>query len=113
MTERPDDSGGPRLDLRALDIADNRTRADAVMRAVLEQITARRSQPEWLAWMPRAQRSLAAAAAILLLLAGAVVLAEGRGNPGADVADLMATWASSGHVPTNGELLAAYQGYRQ
>lgn len=113
MTERRVDRDRARLDLRALDVGDSRARADAVIQTVLGQITARASQPGWMAWMPRAQRGLAAAAAILLFLAGAVVLAEGRADPGADVTALIATWALSSHVPTNGELLTAYQGYRR
>ena len=113
MTETPGKRGQPRLDLRALDLGENHSRADAVMRAVLERITTRASQPEWQEWMARTQRGLAAAAAGLLLLAGALVFAERRRDTGVELTELIETWVISSHVPTNGELLSAYQGYRQ
>lgn len=113
MTETRGERGGPRLDLRALDLDENRPRADAIMRAVLEQIAPGIDQPEWWAWMARAQRGLAAAAAVLLLLAGALVFAERRSETGVDPTELIETWAASSHVPTNAELLSAYLGYRQ
>ncbi|HSA56286.1 MAG TPA: hypothetical protein VLE53_11325 [Gemmatimonadaceae bacterium] len=113
MTETPGERGGPRLDLRALDVGENGPRTDAVMRAVLERITTRASRPEWAAWMARAQRGLAAVAAVLLLLAGTLVFAQRRRDTGVDLTATIETWALSSHVPTNGELLTTYQGYRR
>jgi hypothetical protein len=113
MTENRERRAESRLDLRALDVADDVTRKDAVIQAALKQISTRARYAEWPDWMIRAQRGLAAAAAVLLLLAGAVVLTQSDQGAPLDPAELIQQWARSSHIPTNGELLSAYMGYRQ
>ncbi len=113
MTENLERRAESRLDLRALDVTDDLAREDAVIQAALRQISTRARDAEWPDWMIRAQRGLAAAAAVLLLVAGAVVLAQSDQSDPADPAELIQQWARSSHIPTNGELLSAYMGYRQ
>ena len=113
MTESTGDRDSERLDLRALDIAVSSAREDATMQAVLARITPRSIQPEWWVWMSRAQRGLAAAAVIFVLLAGAAILSGRDTDTGGDVTALIEAWVASGEVPSNGELLTAYKGYRQ
>ena len=102
-----------RLDLRALDATEDPDREDAVIRAVLTRIAKRALLTEWPTWMTRAQRVLAVAAAVLLLMAGAALFTGREATVPDDAVELIQRWAASSHVPTNGELLAAYRGYRQ
>jgi hypothetical protein len=113
MTENRERRAESRLDLRALDVTDDLAREDAVILAASRRISTRAHDAEWPDWMTRAQRGLAAAAAVLLLMAGAVVLAQSDQSAPADPAELIQHWARSSHIPTNGELLSAYMGYRQ
>lgn len=93
----------PRIDLRSLGIQDVPSRTDAMVAAVMQHI--RRPAP-----LVRAQRWLAAVAAVLVFIAVATVL-RSRARTQAD-ADPLWGWTASGHVPTNAELLTVYQGYR-
>ncbi len=115
MTEKipPRDRQDGRLDLRALDLAPSAARAQEAVQAVLARLTPRADQPEWWGWISRMQRGLAAAAVVFVLLAGAVILSRRKAEPVADLGALVEAWVASGQVPTNGELLAAYMGYRQ
>jgi hypothetical protein len=107
MTDDP--SHEERLDLGILE-AGRGEGDDRVMHAVMLQI-ARRGEET--ATLLRARRVLFAAAAVLAVLAATSVLAT-RDRPRADaMAGVIAEWLRVGHVPTNGELLAAYHGYRQ
>ena len=112
MTEKMDDRDRGRLDLRALDVGSSASHEDAVIHAVLARIATRSMQPEWHSWMVPAQRGLAAATVVFVLLAGAVVLSR-RGPEETDGTTLIESWVAAGQVPTNGELLAAYMGYRR
>lgn len=115
MTENRERGAESRLDLQALELTDDPAHEDAVIQAAVRRISTstRARDAEWPVWMTRARRGLAAAAAVLLFLAGAVVLAQsGEGAP-TDPAELIQHWARSSHIPTNGELLSAYMGYRQ
>ena len=104
-----DHSRDGRLDLRALDAATDSDRTDTIVAAALARISAKPRDD--LAELRRYRRALVAAAAVLLIAATASVLA--RPVPAvAPVEDPIAGWARSSHVPTNGELLAAYHGYR-
>ena len=49
----------------------------------------------------------------LFLLAGAAVFLRREPETGTDVTLLLEAWVTTGQVPTNGELLAAYKGYRR
>jgi hypothetical protein len=110
MTESRDPGGG-RLDLRALDAAADPGRTDAIVGAVLTSIASGSPRDDDIPRLLRAQRRMLAVAAVLAALAtAAVVSAPRRSEVGAS--DVIASWAESSHVPTNGELLAAYQGYR-
>jgi hypothetical protein len=100
-----------RLDLRVLDIADDALRHNEIARAVMGRITTIRPlRADWWLSLLGAQRRLAAVAAVLLLVAGAVLFAD-RQTRGDGLTELIEDWAKSSHIPTNGELLAAYQGY--
>jgi hypothetical protein len=54
----------------------------------------------------RVVAGLLAAAAVFV-----VVLTESRRSSEPPVSGVVAAWAQSQHVPTNGELLATFQGY--
>jgi hypothetical protein len=105
MTDTPPEPG--RVDLRALTDPADPLQADRVVQAALVRA----------ALGPRPARRVAhltallAAAALLLVAAGVLLLAPGRQAP-EEPAGLIADWAASSHVPTNGELLAAFGGYR-
>lgn len=113
MTENRERRVESRLDLRALDVGEDVAREDAVIQAALRRISTRARDAEWPDWLTRAQRGVAAAAAVLLLLAGAVLLTQSEPHAPTDPAELLQHWARSSHIPTNGELLSAYMGYRQ
>jgi hypothetical protein len=106
-----------RIDLRGLGLGPDAQREDEVLRAVMARVgdarTQRASVPPIDPPLPalfRLRRVVFAAAAVLAAIATAtVVTSGGRGAPSNDV---IATWTHASHVPTNGELLAAYQGYR-
>lgn len=100
-----------RLDLRALDAEHDPARADAVIGAVMSRIEATGQPRDDLASLRRYQRVLLAAAAVLAAIATTAVVAAPRRSQAAPT-DVIASWTESQHVPTNGELLAAYQGYR-
>ena len=111
MTDEHNDRPLPRLDLRALDVAEDPARNEVMVQAVLERVTTSRVLPvEWWESMARAQRRAAAVAAVLLFLAGAVLF-TGRETRSDALNQLIEEWVMSNHVPTNGELLAAYKGY--
>ena len=91
----------PRIDLRNLGIQDDPSRTEAVVASVMRRIRAPLS-------LVRAQRWLAAVAAVLVFAAVVTVL---RSRAPQAEADPLGRWAESGHVPTNAELLTVYQGY--
>jgi hypothetical protein len=101
-----------RLDLRALAAEHDPARVDAVIGAVMSRIETTRQPRDDLASMRRYQRVLLAAAAVLAAVATAAVVAAPRRSQVAAPTDVIASWTETQHVPTNGELLAAYQGYR-
>jgi hypothetical protein len=100
------------LDLRALDAEADDSRADMVVRSVLEALPKRHAVPHLARALGRIRLAMAVAATVLAMLATGAVLAERRERDAMTVADLMERWTQSDHVPTNGELLTAYQGYR-
>ena len=110
MTDSVDFPPGDRIDLTALDASRDDRRADAVVQSVMSRITRTASVVDLFPFA-RFQRGMAVAAAVLLVVAGTVVLATSRPAPN-DTADVIAEWAGASHVPTNGELLTAYMGYR-
>ena len=98
-----------RLDLRALDAADDASRTDALVRSVMAKVE-RRPRADDLRDLRRYRSVLAAAAVVFTSIALLSTFARPRGAE--HTADVIAEWARGGHVPTNAELLAAYQGYR-
>jgi hypothetical protein len=110
MTEK--DPG--RIDLRVIDDADAE-RADRVIAESLARIAATPQQEPYdpiLIWTERYTRPALAAAAVLAAIAiGTLALTEGRGDAPPLEVSALASWAESQHVPTNGELLLAFQGY--
>ena len=108
MTDGLSNRGEGRLDLRALDAADIPARNDAVIAAVLARVDARSAN---IALLLRTQRRMLAVAAVRAAIAVATVAHTPNRTNAAPANDPIAQWAQSGHVPTNGELLAAYQGY--
>jgi hypothetical protein len=107
-----DDAPPPgRLDLRSLDAGPDPARADAAIAATMNRLRQRSPGDDDLRELRRYRVALMAAAAVLLAVALASIVA--RPIPSNDApSDPLVEWAQSSHVPTNGELLAAYQGYR-
>ena len=102
---------GRRLDLRALDAGADDGRRDAMIRAAIDRLAdSPREIADELTRLLRARRRLLVIAAMLAGVAAATVLANPRRSPAAP-ADLISTWALTSHVPSNGELLAVFQGY--
>lgn len=104
-----------RLDLRALDAAMDATRDNAVITEVMSRIASETpGAADDITRLVRAQRRLLAVAAVLAAIAAAAVLASPRrpAESPTPAPEVIASWTESRHVPTNGELLAVYQGYR-
>jgi alpha-D-ribose 1-methylphosphonate 5-phosphate C-P lyase len=100
-----------RLDLRVLDAGADDARREALIRAVANRLAdVPRAAADELTRLLRVRRRLLAVAAVLAGVAAATVLANPRRSP-AVPADPISTWAQTSHVPTNGELLAVFQGY--
>jgi hypothetical protein len=110
MTEEMTEGG--RIDLRAIDEPDDPHRADRIVRAAM-------ARARWPAGGARGVqasigaygRTVMAAAAVLVAIAAGMVVAAQR--EGVQPASVLAAWSESQHVPTNGELLVAFQGYER
>lgn len=112
MTDHPSPGRDKRLDLHDLDAGADDARTNAVVAAVLSRISAGASRRDYdIAALVRAQRALLAVAAALIAAATATIVSAPRRPTEPRTADVIASWAESRHVPTNGELLAAYRGY--
>lgn len=94
-----------RIDLRALGLEHEPSQIDAAVRATLHEL-------HQTTMLVRAQRTLLAIAAALVVIAAATVLNSSPRRGVESDRDVLAQWTDAGYVPTNGELLAAYQGYR-
>jgi len=111
MIDPPIEPG--RVDLRAINEPEDSLQPDRVIAAVLARSWGGPNQLrldalESLSGYPR---PLLAAAALLLIVATSTVIALGRPETSSQPATVLADWAQSQHVPTNGELLVAFQGY--
>jgi hypothetical protein len=60
----------------------------------------------------RWRRRMLGVAAALVLIATAAMRGTPRRTQSDPAVELIARWARTEHVPTNGELLATFQGYR-
>lgn len=110
MTERSRDPG--RIDLSAIDRPADPFQAQRVIAGAMSRIVANReSSGDVVGSIVIYTRPLLAAAAALLLVATGTLLTTERPAQSDQAANVLATWTESSHVPTNGELLAAFQGY--
>ena len=100
-----------RLDLRALSAVPDDARREAVIAAVLAHAAESRLELATdCARLMYARRRLTVVAAVLAGLAAASVL--GRPRRAAESSPHpISTWAEAQRVPTNGELIAFFQGY--
>jgi hypothetical protein len=113
--------GGGRADLRALQPSD--AQADRVIGAVMSRLGTRPqrvapTRPDALEIVGRfLPPAWIAAAAVLLTAASLTVVArrqpEATSAEATSIEGTVATWAAEEHVPTNAELLAAFQGYQR
>jgi hypothetical protein len=94
-----------RIDLRAFDEPHDPLQAERIIQAALAEARLGTGILPWLA--ARWPRTVAAAAAILLAAMTLLRLAPEGSTP--PVAPL-ATWISENRVPTNGEILTAFEG---
>jgi len=113
MTDDRLNSSERRLDLRALDAALDDERTEAVVAAVMSRIASEmHGTTDDITRLLQARRRMMFVAAALAGLAAVAMFAFPQ-RPGASSgADPISAWSQSSHVPTNGELLAVFQGYR-
>src|SRR5262245_30916062 len=97
-----------RIDLRALDDSDPE-QAARVVRAALARAKLGGGALLYLA--ARARPILAAAALVFLAAYLLLRLAPLQAAP-EEPAQALAEWVAAGHVPSNGEIVATFQGYR-
>jgi hypothetical protein len=112
MTDPTAPSRG-RIDLRSIDVHGGA--ADRVIAGAMEQIRLDplRAEPDTFGNVDRYLRPALVAAAVLAALAAGVVASSSR-RPSYDTPAIatLASWVETQHVPTNGELLVAFKGYR-
>jgi hypothetical protein len=112
MTDHHGRPSTGRLDLSALDAGPETVRVEAVVRAVMTHAAMNAYRGEdALAHLRRARSRMAAVTVALAGLAAAAVFAFPINDGMWRATDPMSTWAYSSHVPSNGELLAAFHGY--
>jgi len=101
-----------RVDLRAIDEPADPARAERVIAAAMSRVAAtRNSGRDVFATIAVYARPLLAVAAALVVIATGTLMVTQRPVRDVQVAGVLASWAESNHVPTNGELLAVFQGY--
>jgi hypothetical protein len=103
-----------RIDLRPIDEPADPLQAERVIAAAMSRMAANgESSGDVLASIGVYARPLLATAAALLLIAtGTLIVTQSRIATDQS-ASVLASWAETSHVPTNGELLAAFQGYNR
>ena len=99
-----------RLDLRVLDVPPPSARSEILIARVMSGITAVPQRVDDLARLLQWRGRLVAAAAVLAGVAALTVLALPR-RPSQQPVEPTRSWVEAGHTPTNGELLALFQGY--
>lgn len=110
MTESSREPG--RIDLRAIDHPPDQLQAERVISGAMARLAAERdSGGDVLATIVIYTRPLLAVAAALVLVATGTLMSTQRQTEPVEPASVLASWAESSHVPTNGELLAVFQGY--
>lgn len=117
MTDSRNQPEQGRVDLRALEPID--AQADRVIGAVIAALPTRSrsaepSRPDPLEIVGRYLPPKWIAAAAVLVIASSVAVVARRGPAESTSIDsTVAMWASQEHVPTNAELLSAFQGYQR
>jgi len=101
-----------RLDLSALDAGDDPVRTNALIARIGARARAVSQLDGDVVALRRARRALAATTAVLIAMAATIVFSTRREIVTTPAGDPIASWAESRHVPTNGELLAVFQGYQ-
>src|SRR5205814_7571067 len=102
-----------RVDLRGIDA--DESAADRVIGRAMDEI---RSNPSRAVTQPLVEvdrylrPALMAAAVLAAIAAGIVATTNARSADDTPAITTLASWAETRHVPTNGELLVAFQGYR-
>ncbi|MBA3341307.1 MAG: hypothetical protein H0T48_05680 [Gemmatimonadaceae bacterium] len=111
MTDHSMEPG--RIDLRAIDEPEDALQADRIIAAALARSRGGPNQPrlDALESLSGYLRPMLAIAASLLIVATGTVIALGPPEPSSQPVAILAEWTESQHVPTNGELLVAFQGY--
>ena len=107
-----DDSMPGRIDLRSLDDAQSDQREERIVHGAMSRIRlATRDKSETvLESTVRYWRPALAAAAVFIAMAVSAAAVSRRDRVDST---LLAQWAESQHVPTNGELLTTFQGYQR
>lgn len=101
-----------RIDLRAIDDTALPVDGERVIRAALSRMAAiATSNGDVLTSLLIYSRPMLAAAAALVLIALGTLMFTPRPAQVDQPVNVLAAWAERSHVPTNGELLAAFQGY--
>lgn len=101
-----------RIDLRAIDHPPDPLQAERVISGAMARFAAERdSGDDVLATIVIYTRPLLAVAAALVLAATGTLISTQRQTEPLEPGSVLASWAESSHVPTNGELLAVFQGY--
>jgi len=101
-----------RIDLRAIDELADPARAERVIVAAMAHVAANRnSRSDVFASIAICARPLLAAAAALVVIATGTLMVTQRPAQDVQPVGVVVSWAESNHVPTNGELLAVFQGY--
>ena len=103
MTERLDLSG----------VAPSSQATDRVVGAVMARVRAQGSGAAGVLQVIGVSVRFRWVAAAAVLVATAALALMSRANPRSASFDPLAQWVSSRHVPSNAELLTAFQGYRQ
>jgi hypothetical protein len=117
MTDSRNQPEQGRVDLRALEPSD--AQADRVIGAVMGALPAlsrgaASSRPDPLEIVGRYLPPMWVAAAALVVIASSVaVMARRAPAESTSIDSTVAGWASQEHVPTNAELLSAFQGYHR
>jgi hypothetical protein len=117
MTDSRNQQEEGRVDLRVFEPSDSQS--DRVIGKVIAALATRSqgappSGPDALEIVGRYLPPAWIAAAALLVIASSVAVVAKRGPAESTSIDgTVATWASQDHVPTNGELLSAFQGYQR
>lgn len=98
-----------RIDLRALDELADPARAERVISAALARVNL---TPRALPWLAGRFRPILAVAAVLFLVAFGLLRGAPRAEAPVEPSAALAGWVASDHVPSNGEILTAFRGYR-